>query len=259
VILIASLLLTAVTAQSGSNVAEGRQVFNSVCARCHGMDGTGDDGPALNRPALTRVRTEDALREIIRDGIPDRGMPRLALTDNELNQVVAYLRSLGRPAATATVGAPAVGTIENGQAVYQRLDCAACHTVEGRGGSVGPDLSESGLKHERWFLRQAVYGPGESLPKGNSPVMGRGFTDYLPVRVVTNDGRELRGIRVNEDPFTIQIHVPANGFYSFRKSHLRELEKEFGKSLMPSYRGRLGDQDAEDLISYLRSLQRGAR
>lgn len=257
--MIPALLLTLITAQGAANVADGKLVFNTMCARCHGVDGTGGEAASLTRQALTRVRTEDALREIIRDGIPDRGMPRLSLSDNELNQLVAYVRSLGKPATTPTDGTPAPGTIENGQAVYQRLGCSACHIIDGRGSSFGPDLSDSGRKHERWFLRQALLGPGESLPKGSSPVLGRGLTNYLPVRVVTNDGREVRGIRVNEDAFTIQLRDPTSGLHTFRKSDVMVLEKEFGQSLMPSYRGRVSDDDAEDLISYLRSLQRGTQ
>lgn len=252
--LIAPVLLAVATSQV-ANVDAGKALFTGLCARCHGMEGTGDEGPALNRATLTRAGTDDTLREIIRDGIPDRGMPRVrSLSQNELDQLVAYVRSLGRAAAT-----PVAGTIANGQAVYQRLGCAACHIIEGRGSSFGPDLSESGVKHERWFLKQSIIGPGESLPKNSLPVPGRGFTEYLPVRIVANDGREVRGIRINEDPFTIQLRDPANRFYSFRKADVKDIEKEFGQSFMPSYRGRLSDEDAEDLISYLKSLQRGAQ
>jgi len=68
----------------------------------------------------------------------------------------------------------------------------------------------------------------------------------------------VRGIRVNEDPFTIQVKDSANRFHSFRKSDTKEIEKEFGKSLMPSYRGRLSDAETEDLVAYLASL-RGAK
>jgi hypothetical protein len=47
----------------------------------------------------------------------------------------------------------------------------------------------------------------------------------------------------------------ANRFHSFRKSDTKEIEKEFGKSLMPSYRGRLSDAETEDLVAYLGSLR----
>ena len=88
-----------------------------------------------------------------------------------------------------------------------------------------------------------------------SLVPGRGFVEFLPVRVVTGDGREVRGVRINEDPFTIQLRDTTNQFHSYRKSDLKQLDKEFGKSLMPSFRGRLTDAEVEDLVAYLASLR----
>src|SRR2546421_12608272 len=87
------------------DVQEGKRLFDGMCARCHGIDGTGDEGPALNRGVLTRGATDDALREVIRDGIADRGMPRVRrLTEGELTQLIAYVRSLGHTTATPARG-----------------------------------------------------------------------------------------------------------------------------------------------------------
>jgi cytochrome c oxidase cbb3-type subunit 3 len=241
-------------ASSAADVDQGKKLFQGMCARCHGMDGTGDEGPSLNRPGLTRGATDDGLREVIRDGIPDRGMPRVRrLTDNEVNQLVAYVRSLGRATATATTG-----NRERGRAIYQRLGCASCHIIDGQGGSFGPDISQIGIARGQAYLRQSFLGPAETLPRGSSPVPGRGFTEFLPVRIVTNEGREVRGVRINEDPFTIQVRDVGNQLHSFRKSDVKEIEKEFGKSFMPGFRGRLTDVEVEDLVSYLSSL-RGAK
>jgi len=232
--------------------AQGKKLFDGMCARCHGLEGTGDEGPALNRPTLTRAGTDEALREVIRDGIPDRGMPRVRrLTGNEVNQLVAYVRSLGRAAATTSSG-----NAERGRAIYAKLGCASCHIVGGQGGSFGPDLSEIGVSRGPAYLRQSFLGPAEALPRGSSPIPGRGFTEFLPVRIVTADGREVRGVRINEDPFTIQLRDMSNRFHSFRKSETKEIEKEFGKSLMPSYRGKLTDAEVDDLVAYLSGLRR---
>jgi cytochrome c oxidase cbb3-type subunit 3 len=239
--------------QDGADVQQGKKLFDGMCARCHGIDGTGDEGPSLNRPTLARAATDAALREVISDGIPDRGMPRVRrLTANELDRLVVYVRSLGR-----TGGTPARGSVEKGRAIYDKLACSSCHIVAGQGGSFGPDLTDIGISRGAPYLRQSFLGPGETLPRGSSSVPGRGFSEFLPVRVVTADGREVRGVRINEDPFTIQVRDTANRFHSFRKSETREIEKEFGKSLMPSFRGRLADDEADDLVAYLSSLRGG--
>jgi len=240
------------SAPASPDLLQGKKLFEGMCARCHGMEGTGDEGPSLARPTLTRAGDDSALRAVIRDGIPDGGMPRVRrLTDNELDQLVAYVRSLGR---TAT--APATGNAERGRAIYARLGCASCHIVGGQGGSFGPDLTEIGASRGSAYLRQSFLGPAETLPRG-SPVPGRGFVEFLPVRVVTADGREVRGVRINEDPFTIQLRDMSNRFHSFRKSETKEIDKEFGKSMMPSFRGKLTDAEVDDLVAHLSNLRGG--
>jgi cytochrome c oxidase cbb3-type subunit 3 len=238
----------AAAAQS-SDIEHGKLLFQGMCARCHGIDGSGEEGPSLQRATLDRAADDESLRALIRDGIPDRGMPRVRrLTDAELTQLIAFVRSLGR-----TTSATPVGDVERGKQLYGTLGCASCHIVDGQGGSFGPDLTAIGLTRGAPYLRQSFLGPAETLPRGP-----RGFVDYLPVHVVTADGREIRGVRVNEDPFTIQLRDTNNRFHSFRKADVKLLEKEFGKTVMPGFRGRLTDADANDLVAYLAAL-RGAK
>ena len=75
------------------------------------------------------------------------------------------------------------------------------------------------------------------------------------MRVVTNDGKEIAGVRVDEDTFTIQIRDVGDHLYSFRKDELRELHKDWGKSPMPSYKNVFSESELQDLIAYLTSLQ----
>jgi cytochrome c oxidase cbb3-type subunit 3 len=244
-------VLAMLVAQSPADVQKGKQLFEGLCADCHGFDGTGARGPNLNRPVLTRAQDDDALRAIIRDGLPDRGMPRVRrTTDNELSQLVAYVRSLGR----AKPSAVAAGNAQKGSAVYQRSGCASCHVVKGEGGTVGPELTTIGVLRGADYLRQAILDPGAALPHSTQPVPSRNLDEFLPVRVVTRDGREVRGERINEDTFTIQIRDSNGQMLSYRKSDLRQIEKEFGKSLMPSFKDRLSTADVGDLVAYLTSL-----
>ncbi|RMH38201.1 MAG: cytochrome bc complex cytochrome b subunit [Nitrospirae bacterium] len=63
-------------------------------------------------------------------------------------------------------------SVLRGKALYQELDCAACHRIHGQGGLVGPDLSYVGDKRDRdWLIRhfkdpQAVV-PGSIMPAYN--------------------------------------------------------------------------------------------
>jgi putative heme-binding domain-containing protein len=247
------LMTTLALMQNQADIRQGKLLFEGLCSRCHGFEGAGGEGPNLNRPTLTRAQDDESLRAIIRDGIPDRGMPRVRrTTDNEQRQLIAYVRSLGRVTPSARVGDP-----QKGIGVYQRTGCGSCHIVNGEGGTTGPELTSIGSQRGSDYLRQAVLDPGAMLPHGSQVVPSRNLDEFLPVRVVTREGREVRGARINEDSFTIQLRDSNNQFHSFRKADLRQIEKEFGKSLMPAYKDRLSASDVNDLIAYLSSLGGG--
>jgi putative heme-binding domain-containing protein len=248
--MVLSMVLAAVLVQNPADIQQGKQLFEGLCADCHGFEGAGGRGPNLNRPTLTRAPDDESLRALIRDGLPDRGMPRVRrTTDNEQNQLIAYVRSLGRTARASNAGDP-----QKGSAVYQRSGCSSCHVINGEGGTVGPELTIIGTQRGPDYLRQAILEPAAVLPHGNQPVPARNLDEFLPVRIVTRDGREVRGARINEDTFTIQVRDSNNQLHSFRKADLRQIEKEFGKSLMPAFKDRIPGSDVGDLVAYLSSL-----
>lgn len=237
-------------AQNSADVEQGKRLFEGMCARCHGFDGVGGEGPNLNKPTLSHAADDESLRALIRDGIPSRGMPRpRRLSPNELRQLVGYIRSIGRTAPVAHSGNP-----DQGRSIYEKSGCNGCHIVKGGGGSLGPELSEIGARRAPDYLRNALLNPGNALPRGVLSVPGRGFDEFLLVRVTTRDGDEIRGMRINEDTFTIQLRDGNNQFHSFLKSDLTAIDKETGASLMPSYKDRLSATDIDDLIAYLLSL-----
>jgi cytochrome c oxidase cbb3-type subunit 3 len=98
--------------------------------------------------------------------------------------------------------------------------------------------------------------PGKLHSKGVQGILQGGFSEYLPVSIVENNGREVRGFRVNEDSFTIQVRDASGTLYSFRKTDLANIDKQIGRSLMPSYRDRLTAADTDNLVAYLYSLGR---
>jgi putative heme-binding domain-containing protein len=251
-IVAAVVAVSSLAAQGRTDLEKGKQLFDAMCSRCHGLEGTGGEGPNLNRPTLSRAQDDASLIEIIRNGIPGGGMPAVLKygSDNEVHQLVGYVRSLGR---TTEVAVP--GDVKTGKAIYERLGCSSCHIVSGEGRGFGPELTRIGEHRSPAYLRQAILQPETALPRGVLPIPGRGLDEFLPVHIVTQDGRELRGIRINEDSFTIQLKDAGDAFHSFRKADLKVLEKEPDKSLMPSYQSRLSAAEATDLVAYLYSLK----
>src|ERR1700687_3352048 len=152
------LLLTIATApsrlaaQSEADIDGGKQLFRGMCVECHGEGGTGGDAPSLNRARLLHAPTDEALIKILTNGIPNTAMPRVRrFSTNETQQLVAYIRSLGKVAQT-----PVPGDAQKGVAIYKNLGCASCHIISGVGGNFGPDLSDIGFMRGASYLREAV-------------------------------------------------------------------------------------------------------
>jgi cytochrome c oxidase cbb3-type subunit 3 len=237
-------------AQSTADVQAGKVLFGHLCVTCHGFDGAGGAGPPLNRAKLVNAPDDAALRTIIADGIPNRGMPRVRRTlDSEQRALVAYVRSLGRTARPSPRG-----NAQKGSELYVTLNCASCHIVKGQGGTLGPELTDIGVQRGPQYLRQALVEPGATLPNSTLRVQGPGYNEFLPVRVVMKDGAEVRGIRVNEDLFTIQLRDLSGKFHSIRKTNAEVIRKEPNTSVMPSFAGKVSDAELDDLIAYLSSL-----
>lgn len=247
-----ALLAPPILAQGdATTLVPGERQFRTHCARCHGMDGAGGEGPSLARPFLTRVRDDTGLASLITNGIPGTGMPRTwLLSAAEIEQLVSYVRFLGR-----TPNEPLTGSPERGRELFEsKGGCSTCHTVGGFGTNLGPDLSAVGARRGAGYLYESLIDPGAALPEGLT-VLPVGFADFLPVRIVTRAGVEMTGMRVNEDSYTIQLRDEDGEVHSLRKLELEALEKQFDKSLMPNYRGTFSDAEMDDLVAYLASLR----
>jgi cytochrome c oxidase cbb3-type subunit 3 len=236
---------------TADELAKGRAHYVASCARCHGVNGGGGEGPPLARAVIPRAPDDQTLERIIVLGIAGTAMGGTRwLSEEERRLVIGYVRSL----APAGGGAAPAGDAEHGRALFEQNGCSGCHTVGGFGTARGPDLTSVGQRRGAAYLREALVDPAAALPRGMT-AMPRDFVDYLMIRAVDRNGNEFRGVRMNEDSYTIQIKDGRGLVRSFYKPDLRELEKQFDASLMRSYRDRLSNAELDDLVSYLMTLQ----
>src|ERR1700729_425850 len=75
--------------------AAGQSKFVQDCAFCHGRDaGGGEDGPDLTRSKLVADDDGgDKIGLVVRNGRPEKGMPRFTFSDQELAGLVAYIQT----------------------------------------------------------------------------------------------------------------------------------------------------------------------
>ena len=88
-------------------------IFEGSCVRCHGGDGAGGElGPSIVRSDGVGATAPEALRSLIRVGIPESGMPASSLDASELETLVTFVRSLVAAAAERPVVADRAAMIE---------------------------------------------------------------------------------------------------------------------------------------------------
>jgi alcohol dehydrogenase (cytochrome c) len=131
----APLLLILAQAPRG-DAAPGRRTFETRCAPCHGATGNGGDtGPPI--AARLSARDDEALAAFVRTGAPARGMPPQAMPDDEMADLLTYLRVLQRRSADAPaarrmgVRLTDGGTID-GQVVAEGFDDLQVRTTDER-------------------------------------------------------------------------------------------------------------------------------
>src|SRR5439155_155390 len=80
------------------------------------------------------------------------------LTDREIRDVAAFVRSLQRDSAMQG----AAGN-SRGEEIYRKSGCATCHNIGAEGGLLGPDLSSIGRRRVPDYLRRALLDPEAAL------------------------------------------------------------------------------------------------
>lgn len=223
-----------------ADIDEGTRVYNAQCAQCHGPNGDQVSGVDLRRGQFRRSSSDEDLTRVVRDGIASVGMPPFALRPAEMTGVIAFIRAgFDRTVAAARVGNPVRGrALFDGQAT-----CATCHRVNGVGSRLAPDLSDIGAARTAGALQQALLDPSSVMMPINRPV-----------QIVMKDGKTIRGRRLNEDTYTVQVMDESEQLRSIDKSAITRLVVET-RSTMPSYAGKLTTDEVSDLVAYLLSLK----
>src|SRR5437660_6636361 len=233
----------------------GEYQFRLNCAFCHGLGARGGGrGPDLTRAQKHHGNTDGEIFHNIHDGIAGTAMPAatnggigVGMSDEEIWQVITYIRSLEKKTSAAETGNSAHGK----ELFYGVAGCGTCHMVNGKGGRLGPDLSSTGASRSIEYLTESLRNPSKRLAEGISEPLKDFSQEYETVTVVTSEGTKLQGVVLNEDSFTVQMLDTREQLHAFEKAKLRSYEKT-RESLMPAYDTKaLPEKDLKDLIAFL--------
>jgi len=225
---------------SPTEIQAGLRLYTAECSLCHGPNGDLMSGIDLRRGQFRRAVSDEDLARVITNGVPDAGMPAFAkLQSADVTALVAFIRA-GFDVSGAAVK---IGDPGRGQTLFAgKAGCAACHRVNGVGPRTAPDLSDIGASRTAPALQRALLDPSSAMWPINRPV-----------RIVTRDGKTVRGRRLNEDTYTVQIIDDQERLLTFIKADLREFEVST-KSTMPPATS-LSSEELADVIAYLLTLK----
>ncbi len=214
--------------------AAGRRLFQRSCTGCHGENAKGGRAPDLTSGNFRWGGADADLIRVIQKGIPGTLMPPCPMPDDEARAIVAYLRSLKAAGPEEKIS----GDAESGRGLFfGAAQCSRCHMYAGEGGRLGPDLTAIRGERKPAELRAAILDPSQSLRPG-----------FETAEVKFADGRSVRGVRKNDDTFSIQIMDANEKLHLLLKKDLKQVDKPH-VSMMPNTK--LPGPQVEDLIAFL--------
>ncbi|MFL6417101.1 MAG: c-type cytochrome [Bryobacteraceae bacterium] len=238
--------------QDPAAVERGGKTFATYCAGCHGAGAKGGPGaPNLVRSLLVLDDEKGILiAPVIREGRPDKGMPKLPLSEEQISDIVAWLH-----ARTYSVGHRTTyvfkdvltGDAKQGAAYFNGPGgCNACH-------SPSKDLAGIGAKYDPLALQARWLYP-RSARRGGSAADAAKLARR--VTVTLDSGEKVSGTLDHIDDFSVTLRDSENRFRSFERNG--DSPKVAIDDPLQSHTEMLGkytDPDIHNMTAYLASLK----
>jgi putative membrane-bound dehydrogenase-like protein len=191
-------------------------------------------------PGLTGLTAEGVRRTLLAfpSGVRARAKPLLKRLAVDAEKQKARLVELK--------GVLTGGDSRRGRAVFfgTKAACSACHTVQGQGGRVGPDLSKIGAIRSGPDLLESVVFPSASFARG-----------YEPYLIQTRAGKQFTGIIARDTADAVYLRTAERAEIRVARGEIESISR--GRvSIMPQgLDAQLSRRELTDLMAFLKSLK----
>jgi cytochrome c oxidase cbb3-type subunit 3 len=225
-----------------AQVERGHVQFAASCAFCHGADATGARAPDLLRsPIVAHDVKGNMIGDVVHNGRPDKGMPALPLSDDQISDIAAYLHwriAEGLSSSEVPQGYPAekllTGNAQAGKAFFEGAGgCTNCHSAMG-------DLANVSGKYSAIDLEaQMLY------PEGN----------FKTAKVTLASGEVVEGKLNHLDEFSVAV-TDANGWYHAYPCKEVKVEVTDKLAAHRAMLDKLTQKQMHDLFAYVHTLEK---
>lgn len=220
-------------------IEAGAKLFAGGCAVCHGSEGQGGRGPNLRERVFWHPLDDPTLFKAVQKGV-GAAMPASNLPDDQAWQVVAYVVSLTSPA----IDSPVVGDGGSGEQVFfGKGGCSGCHRVNGKGGQLGPDLSNIATMRSGAQMREAIEDPDADGAQG-----------YRGVTVTLRGGKALKGVARNRTNYALQLQDAQGNLHLIQMADVTDMSMTKGSPMPKDYAKKLSKDEIGNLVAYLSRL-----
>ncbi len=202
--------------QDPAAVERGGKVFGTYCAGCHGVAAKGGPGaPDLVRSVLVLDDEKGILiGPVIREGRPDKGMPKLGLSEAQIADVVAWLHVRTYAAGHRTTyayGDVVTGNAKQGEIYFNTTGkCNTCHSPTG-------DLAGIAKKYDPFSLQSRWLQPRDTRRSQGSIGAPKKVVGAITVTVTPVSGEAVTGVLDRIDDFTVSLRDDKGQYYSFSR------------------------------------------
>jgi mono/diheme cytochrome c family protein len=174
-------------------------LYADNCVACHGGNGEGLVGPALNSRELLKMTADETLASLIRTGVPGTVMPAWGqafggpFTDEQVSQLVAFIRAweATAPEATPVVSAP---DPVRGATIYANT-CFICHGENGQGTDRAPKLNDPAMLRDfddAWYRKTISNGrPAKGMPTWGTVLSPQQIDDVVALFAAWREGQTV--------------------------------------------------------------------
>src|SRR5580700_150137 len=222
-------------------IERGHKEFQQACGFCHGPDATGARGPDLVRSLLVAHDVKgDLIGGVIRQGRPDKGMPAMPLSDEQVTDIAAFLHARAAEAIRSSrlpsvypVERLLTGNAEAGKSFFNGAGgCNKCHSPTG-------DLDKVASKYSPMDLEAHMLYPGGQ---------------HTTVVVTLPSGEQIKGPLAHIDDFMIALRDDSGWYRSFTRERVK-VEIQDPLAAHRELLGKLTQADVHNLFAYLENLK----